>query len=60
MKKAWIAGLAACALLMDQATAGLALAQPRSERIINGSIRVDRQLETEFPAMVRLCRRARC
>ncbi len=54
MKKTWIAGIAAGALLMNLAVTGPALARSGSDRITNGSIRVDRQLETEFPAMAKI------
>ncbi len=54
MKKTWIAGIVSSALVMTLATVGLAMAQPGPDRLIKGSIRVDRQLETEYPAMARI------
>lgn len=50
MKKTLIAGLAASTLVLTLGV-GPALADSGQHQPINGSIRVDRQLETEYPAM---------
>ena len=54
MKKTLIAGLAASTLVLTLAGVGPVLADSGQHQPINGSIRVDRQLETEYPAMARI------
>lgn len=54
MKPTWTAVLAGSALLITLGTATIGAATPGQSHRINGSIRVERQLETEFPTMARI------
>lgn len=54
MKPTWTAVLAGSALLITLGTATIGAATPGQSHRISGSIRVERQLETEFPSMARI------
>ncbi len=54
MKKTWIAGIAGSAMILTAAAAGTALASPDKNQPINGTIRVERQAEAEYPAMAKI------
>jgi len=54
MKKKWIVMAGAGALLLNIAVAGVSLADHDETEIHNGTIRIEKQSEAEFPSMAKI------
>lgn len=54
MKKKWIVMAGAGALLLNIAVAGVSLADHDETEIRNGTIRIEKQSEAEFPSMAKI------
>jgi len=54
MKKKWIAMAGTGALLLNIAVAGMSLADSDETEIRNGTIRIEKQSEAQFPSMAKI------
>lgn len=54
MKKKWIAIVGSGALVVGMAVAGVSFAKSEDNEIRNGTIRIEKQSEAEFPSMAKI------